>query len=44
MTSEVKKTVKEVKNKALGTDNLTSDVTILGGEESVKQITNLMGF
>ena len=40
MTSEVKKTLKETKNnKAPGTDNLTSDNMILGGEESVKQIT-----
>ena len=40
MTSEVKKTMKEMKNnKALGIDNLTSDAMILGGEESVKQIT-----
>ena len=39
MTSEVKKTLKRMKNKAPGIDNLTSDVMILGGEESVKQIT-----
>ena len=39
MTSEVKKTMKEMKNiKAPGIDNLTSDV-VLGGEESVKQLT-----
>ena len=38
MTSEVKKTPREMKtNKALGIDNLTSDIMILGGEESVKQ-------
>ena len=28
-----------MKNKAPGTNNLTSDITILGGEEAVKQIT-----
>ena len=28
-------------NKATGTDNLTSDITILGGEESVKHITTI---
>ena len=40
MTSEVKKTLKGMKNnKAPGIDNLTSDVMILEGEESVKQIT-----
>ena len=40
MTSEVKKTLKEMKNnKAPGIDNLTSDIMILGGEESVKQLT-----
>ena len=40
MTSEVKKTLKEMKNnKAPGIDNLTSDIMILGGKESVKQIT-----
>ena len=40
MTSEVKKTLKEMRtNKATGIDNLTSDVVILGGEESGKQIT-----
>ena len=39
MTSEVKKTLKEMKNsKAPGIDNLTSDIMILGGEESVKQL------
>ena len=38
MTSEVKKTLKEMKNnKAQGIDDLTSDVMILGGEESVIQ-------
>ena len=38
MTSEVKKTMKEMKNnKASDTDNLKSDV-VLGGEESVKQL------
>ena len=42
MTSEVKKTLKEMKNdKAPGIDNLTSDIMILEGEESVKQITKL---
>ena len=42
MTSEVKATQKEMETnyKALGIDNLTSDVMILGGDESVKQITN----
>ena len=40
MTSQVKKTLKEMKSsKAPGIDNLTSDVMITGGEESVKQIT-----
>ena len=40
MTSEVKKTLKETKNnKVPGIHNLTSDVMILRGEESVKQIT-----
>ena len=40
MTSEVKKTLKEMKNnKAACIDNLTSDM-ILGGEESMKQITH----
>ena len=40
MTSEVKKTLKEMKNnKAPGIDNLTSDIMILGGEESVTQLT-----
>ena len=38
--TEVKKILKEMKNnEASGTDNLTSDVMILGEEESVKQIT-----
>ena len=41
MTSEVKKTLQEMKNKAPGIDEQTSDVMILGGEESVKQITKL---
>ena len=42
MTSEVKKTLKEMKkNKAPGIDNLTSDILILGGEESVKQLTKI---
>ena len=36
MTSEVKKSLKEMKNKAPSIDNLTSDVMIRGGEESVK--------
>ena len=40
MTSEVKRTLKEMKNKAPDIDNLTSDIMILGGEESVKQIKN----
>ena len=40
MTSEVKRTLKEMKNKAKGIDNLTSDVMTLGGEESAKQTTN----
>ena len=40
MTSEVKKTLKEMKNnKAPGIDNLISDIIILGREESVKQLT-----
>ena len=40
MTSEVKKTLREMKNNmAPGVDNLTSDTMILGGEESVTQIT-----
>ena len=43
MTSEVKKTLKEIKNnKAPGIDNLVSDIMILGGEESVKQITTFL--
>ena len=38
MTSEVNKTLKEMKNnKVPGTDNLTSDVMILGREESVNK-------
>ena len=42
MTSEVKKTLKEMKNnKAPGIDNLKSDIMKLGGEESVKQLTNI---
>ena len=42
MTSEVKKTLKEMENnKAPGIDNLTSDIMKLGGEESVKQLTNI---
>ena len=41
MTSEVKKTLKEMKNnKAPDIDNLISDIMILGGEESVKQLTH----
>ena len=37
MTLEVKKTLKEMKNdKATGIHDLTSDVMILGGEESVQ--------
>ena len=39
MTSEVKKTVKEMKSKAKCADNLTSDVMILRGEKSATQIT-----
>ena len=40
MTSEVKKTLKEMKNnKAPGIHNLSSDIKTLGGEESVKQLT-----
>ena len=39
--SEVKKTLTEMKNKAPGIDNLTSDIMILGGEESVKQLTQI---
>ena len=38
ITSEVKKTLKEMKNKARGIDNLRSDVMILREEKSVKQI------
>ena len=41
MTSEVKKTLKEMKNKAPGVDNLTSDIMKLEGEESVKQLTKM---
>ena len=41
MASEIKKTPKEMKNKASGIDSLTSDVMILGREESVKEITNI---
>ena len=38
MKSEVKKTLKEMKNsKGPVIDNLTSDVIMLGGEKSVKQ-------
>ena len=40
MTSEVNKTLKEMKNnKAPGIDNLTIDIAILRLEESVRQIT-----
>ena len=39
MTPEVKKTLREMKYKAPVIDNLTNDIMILGGEESVKQIT-----
>ena len=43
MTSEVKKTLREIKNnKTPSIDNLTSDITILGGEESVKQLTKIL--
>ena len=38
MTSEVKKTLKEMKNKAPGIDNLRSDIMKLGREESMKQL------
>ena len=42
MTSEVKKNFKEMKNnKALGIDNLTIDIMVLVGEESVKRITTI---
>ena len=42
MTSEVKKTPKEMKNnKAQGIANMTSDIMILGGEESVKQLPKI---
>ena len=37
MAWEVKKTLKEMKNKARGMNSMTSDVVILGGEESSKQ-------
>ena len=36
LTLEVKKTLRHMKSKARGIDNLTSDITILGGKESVK--------
>ena len=40
MTSDVKKTLREMKNnKAPGIDNLTNNVLILGEAESVKEIT-----
>ena len=43
MTSEVKKTQKEMKNnKAPGIDNQTSDIMKLGGEESVKQLKKFL--
>ena len=43
MTPEVKKTLKEIKNnKAPDTGNLTRDVVVLGGEESIKQTTNIL--
>ena len=42
MTSEVKKTLKEMKNnKSPCIDNLTSDIMIFGGEESMKQLTKI---
>ena len=42
-TSEVKKTLEEMKiNKAPGIDNLTCDVMIAGGEESVIQIKQFL--
>ena len=42
MTSEVEKTPKEMKNNtAPGIDNLASDIMILGGEESVKKLTQI---
>ena len=43
MTSEVKKTLKEMKNnKAPGIDNLTSDTMVHGGDESMKQPKKLI--
>ena len=41
MRSEGKKTLKEMKNKVSGIDNLSSDVMMLGGDKSLKQITNI---
>ena len=42
MTSEVKKPLREMKNKVPGIDNLTSDIVSLGGEESMKLITTFL--
>ena len=43
MTSEVKKTPKEMKNnKTPGIHNMASGVVIFRGEESVKQITKIV--
>ena len=43
MTQEVKKTLTDKNpNKAPGIDNLTSDVMILAGAESVKQIKTIL--
>ena len=39
MISEVKKTLKEMKNKVPSTDNQKSDFVILGRHESIKQTT-----
>ena len=39
MTSEVKKTLKDLKNKVPNIDNLTSDVMMLEGVKSVMQVT-----
>ena len=40
MTSEVTITLKEIKNKVPGIHNLTNEFLMLGGDESVEQITN----
>ena len=42
MTSEVKKTLGKMKNKAPAIDKLTSDIMIFEGEEPVKQITKIV--